>query len=64
LLALDLQLALDRDGGPHRMFASLAEFSKMCKARMDVYVDKGPTIPRFIARRCGGGRGGGAGAPP
>lgn len=58
---IDMQLALDAEAdGAQRMFASLGEFSKHCKGRMDVFIDKGPALPAFIARRVPADGGGAA----
>ena len=47
---IDLQMALTRSHVAP-VFVSLSEFAKHCKARLDMLIDKGPSIPGFIERR-------------
>ncbi len=49
-LANDITMNVALEGGS-KMFHSLDEFMKHCKARLDILIDKAPPIPTFIINK-------------
>lgn len=50
---IDLHVAIDIENDTNgRMFVSIIEFSKHCKSRLDMYIDKAPVLPGKTKGHC------------